>query len=271
MTSTVPGGAAVPDVAAMVADQGFAVVDVLDAAAVAALRAVVDTAELADDHGFYASPAMSHGSVATSLARRLWDVIGPHMAVLLSGHRGFMAGITSKGRRSDTPVPMHQDWTYTDERVAPVVFMWFPLVDVDETNGALRVIPGSHRWTRHLRPSRETEASADFEDALVALSTTVSLSAGQALAFDPASFHGSGPNFGDELRPAVTTAFVPTGTQLLHFHQGPDGVVEGFAVDDAFFTENPYRTRPTGYPSVTPHLPALTAELLGRLIAEHGG
>ena len=80
----------------------------------------------------------------------------------------------------------------------------------------------------------------------------MTLRSGQALAFDPATVHGSVPNRSSARRPAFTIAVVPTGAQLVHYHEADDGRLEGFIVDDAFFTTNPYRTRPMGYPTFEP-------------------
>jgi hypothetical protein len=257
------------DLPGAVAEAGWSVVDLLDAPAIEAAQALVDAADLDPRHGFFASPAMAWGPVARDLDRQIQAVVTPRARDLLPGRRAFMAAITSKGAGSPDAIPFHQDWTYTDERRARVVFLWCPLVDVDEGNGGLRVVPGSHRWSDHLRPSRAKEASLAIEDDLAARSIAVALRAGQALAFDPATFHGSDPNRSDRPRPALTVAFVQTEEPLLHFHEAADGTVEGFVVDDRFFTENAYRSRPEGYPSVEPHAPVLTeADLVAAMTAD---
>jgi hypothetical protein len=243
-----------------VATAGWAVVDLLDADAVQDALALVEAADLDPQHGFFASPAMAWGPVARDLDQRIKALVAPPAEALLPGRRPFMAAITSKGAGSADAIPFHQDWTYTDERRSRVCFLWCPLVDVDEGNGGLRVVPGSHRWSTRLRPSRAREASLALEEDLAARSVPVPLRAGQALAFDPATFHGSGPNRSDRPRPALTVAFVEAAEPLLHFHQGPDDLLEGFVVDDRFFTENAYRTRPDGYPVVPPHAPVLTED-----------
>jgi hypothetical protein len=244
-------------------------VDLLDAEGVAEARTVVDDARLAPDHGFFASPAMAWGPVARDVDRRLKALVGPAAARILPGLRPFMAAITSKGARSTTVIPFHQDWPYTDERRWRATFLWCPLVDTDEANGTLRVVSGSHAWSDHLRPSRLQEASLALEDELAARSEAVPLRAGQAVAFDPATFHGSEGNHADRARPALTVAFVPAEAPLLHFHEAPDGTLEGFRVDDRFFTENTYRARPEGYPTVTPHAPVLTEATLVTAMARH--
>ncbi len=249
---------------------GWTVVDLRDEAASAAALRVIDEVGLEPDHPFFASPAMSWGAVAGAVDRDLKAIVKPASDQLLPGHRAFMAGITSKGARSTMPIPFHQDWTYTDERVHRVVFLWTALVDTEPANGGLWAVSGSHRWSTNIRPSRDGEATHHLQDEFAARAEPVRMRAGQAVVFDPAVVHGSGPNTTDQLRPAFTMAFVPDGVPLLHFHEHPDGRLEGLEVDDAFFTQNPYRSRPVGYPPAEPFARALTdRDLLDALDAHH--
>jgi hypothetical protein len=237
---------------------GWTVIDLLDPDEVAAATACIASMRLPEDHGFFASPAQAWGPVARSVDRQLKALVGPRLARALPDHRPFLAGITSKGRRSDQPIPFHQDWTYTDERRHRPVFFWCSLVDTDLSNGGLSVVPGSHRWSTGIRPSREHEASEGLQSELAARAQPVALRAGQAVVFDPAMFHGSGANHTDAPRPAFTVAVVPNEAELLHFHETSDGSLLGFRVDEDFFTMNAYRTCPSGYPSIEPFERAIT-------------
>lgn len=209
-------------------------------------RRVVDEICLDPHHGFYASPAHDWGESASATGDELTQVVAGPAARILPAHDLFLAGVTSKGASSTTTVPLHQDWTYTDERRERVVFLWCPLVDVEERTGSLSVIPGSHRWSDGIRPSRLHEAAGSIQALLQPLAVSTRLRAGQAIAFDPAVLHGSGPNHSDRLRPAITMALAPADAQLVHFHQAADGEVRGFCVDRDFFTAHEYGAPPTG-------------------------
>lgn len=251
---------------------GWTTCTLLDPEAVGLAQQIVDGVDLDAGHGFYASPAMSWGPLATEVDRRLKELVVPRLRGRLPGYRPLLAGITSKGESSDTVIELHQDWTYVDERRWQTVFLWCPLVDVDEDNGALAVVPGSHRWSRDIRPSRSREAAHGLQDVLWPRATVVPLRAGQALAFDPAVLHGSGANRTAARRPAFTIAFVPEEAELLHFHLDDEGRLEGFKVDEAFFTENPYRARPVGsYAPAEPFAPVLTEATLRRSLGAAAG
>jgi hypothetical protein len=229
---------------------GYATATVFGPRDVRAIRAALADFDLPDDHGFFASPAFAPGTTARAFDLQVREIVAPALDALLPGYRPFMVAATTKGRRSSTPIKFHQDWTYTDERQHRPIFLWCPLVDVDEGNGALRVVPGSNRWTSAIRPSRRLEVTERHQDQLDRLARTLILRAGQAVVFDPATLHGSGPNPTDAERPAVTIAVAPAGAELVHFHECDDGSLVGAVVDDRFFTMHPYGTAPTGYPAL---------------------
>lgn len=249
---------------------GFTTVELLDRTGVDAALALLESLELPDGHAFYASPAHDPGPRARSIDLRLREICGGPLAQLLPGHEPFVSGFTSKGRRSGGPVMFHQDWTYTDERVSRPVFLWCPLVDTGPGNGGLEVVPGSHRWSSGIRPSRTVPPTEAVAVRLRALSRAVELRAGEALVFDPAVLHGSGPNTGDEPRPAFTIAVVPAGSQLLHFHLSDEGALTGYRVQESFFTTNPYGSCPDLEPTVQPWTGVVTVEELERGIENPG-
>ncbi len=251
---------------------GYAVLDdVLTARQIRRIRRFLRSFDLAEDHGFFASPTHAHGTAAQTFDRKVKRLLSRRLAAAVPGYRPFMVAVTSKGASSAQAIKYHQDWTYTDERDHRPVFLWCPLVDVDAGNGALHVVPGSHQWSSAIRPSRRIQVTEQVQDLLEARGVAVPMRAGQALAFDPALCHGSPPNPTPTPRPAITIAFAPIGAQLVHFHLDDDDRLAGFAVDDAFFTTNPYGTEPVGRPPIEPWGTVLTAdELLAGLRApEH--
>ena len=245
---------------------GFAVVDLLGPAQVEACQRAVDDLAVEPDHGFFVTVYDVWGAVARDFDQRLRQVVAPGVARVLPGFEPFLVAATTKGARSPQPVKFHQDWTYTDERTTPTVFAWCPLVDVDEARGCLHVVPGSHRWSDGLRPSRTLEPTEHLQTEFAEHGQAVPLRAGQAVLFYPSTVHGSGPNPSGQHRPAVTIASAPTGSTFVHFHLADDGTVTGYDVDDSFFTTNPYGTAPAGRPRVEPWAPVVAeADFVAKL------
>ena len=112
----------------------------------------------------------------------------------------------------------HQDGHPWRERlgITEAVTLWIALDDVDETNGALRVIRGTHtRPAEPLVPAETPEQGGYFgagidpgpvdpDDVEVLV-----LSAGDVSAHHPCLIHGSGPNTSDHDRRALVLRYRP--------------------------------------------------------------
>lgn len=269
-----PARRAVPD---RVRRDGYTTLSLFDAVTCDVLADLVLAAMPDPAPEFFASPAHGWGDLAEALHLDVLDVVGPQLRRDFPEHRVFMVAATVKGPTGGM-VKYHQDWTYTDERYHRPLFLWCPLVDVDEASGVLRMVPGSHRGAeRTVRASvgmHGRHVTEPYQAVLDECATGRPMRAGEAIAFEPATIHGSGPNTTGQVRPAITIALVPHGATLVHFHAGAEGL-SGHLVDDGFFTRHDYATRPSGPSTVTPWAPCITdgdiAALVRRLVRAGGG
>lgn len=235
------------------AERGYLTVPVLPGAVVQELRSWFDELSVPTDAPFYVSCNDAERAVARDVDLRLKERLGPVCEQLLPGHVPFLASFVSKGARVEGTMELHQDLTYVDERHHRSVMIWIPLVDVDDGSGALDLIPGSHRWTTELRPGGTAGLpTTPLQDRLAPLGESVAVPAGTAVVFDNALVHGSSGNDTDRVRPAIAIACAPAEATLVHFHREGDGPLRGFEIDEAFFTTQPFRARPEGYPEIEP-------------------
>ena len=117
-----------------------------------------------------------------------------------------------------TSLPWHQDCVYYGPRSydVPILSLWLPLVDVDERNGCIRVIPGSHAWgvlpvhkvegVRALVPDEDVEARGHPVE--------VWMKPGDVLAFGARTFHSSGINTSEGVRWSIDLRYSETGQPL---------------------------------------------------------
>jgi non-haem Fe2+, alpha-ketoglutarate-dependent halogenase len=106
-------------------------------------------------------------------------------------------------------VPLHQDAVYWPLTPTWSVSAWLAIDDVDEENGAMQLVPGSHRLgaldhvvkpldgTRVLK--RQVEAADSFVDRV-----SDSLGAGEISLHSDLLLHGSHPNTSDRRRAGIT-------------------------------------------------------------------
>lgn len=197
-----------PDTAARLSRDGFAVVDLLDAAAVDRLRAEWEAMPKADgEHRFSSSAFSDDLDYRRAAARIAADALGPALARVFAGFRLGPSGFVCK--REGGPVPLHQDPSFVDESRAAVVGVWCPLVDVAAGNGCLRVVPGSHRINRRPRVVYDPFRYAEFLPRIERFQVELRVRAGQAVLFTQPLFHGSPPNTSGRVRPVATTVLVP--------------------------------------------------------------
>jgi hypothetical protein len=118
----------------------------------------------------------------------------------------------------------HQDWWAWDDDVSfadfpPQLFVMYYLTDVDEHNGALRVIPGSHRRLHPLAHALPEAHSPEIEQAPVAHraqpdEVTVAVRAGDAVVGDVRLLHATHPNRSRERRTCLTLWYLPAWERL---------------------------------------------------------
>lgn len=137
------------------------------------------------------------------------DVIGPN--ILCWGTSFFI-----KEKRNPSFVSWHQDSTYWGLDPADVVTAWVALSDSTAENGAMRVIPGSHKLDQvphrdTFRPenllSRGQEIMVEVDDAQARM---LELKAGEMSLHHVRLIHGSDPNPSDLRRIGFAIRYIPT-------------------------------------------------------------
>ncbi len=168
---------------------------------------------------------------------------------LFDDHIVLHTAILAKFPDPDSAMAGHQDWTMVDETRFRSLNLWCPLSDVSPANGALEIVPGSHRvltaprGSPHHPPTFANPIAGLADDAFHTLPLTV----GQALVTDHGLVHRSAPNGSDELRIAIALGVAPREAQILHFFWHPDHRLERFRVPDpTWFRQAEMGRRPTG-------------------------
>jgi hypothetical protein len=228
---------------------GYVTVDLLDPRSISLLLAVFE--RFVDRHtdSFSAtllSPDLEYRRLAND---EVQSIIAPRVASVVRDYRHVSSGYAVK--RPDTSrgrMPLHQDITMVPEGGRPALSLWIPLVDVDEINGSLEMVAGSHRLNRKPRaPGTDFAArlfEAEIRDRYL---STIVLRAGQAVFMDQAVFHCSSSNLSPRFRPVAVSVLVPREQPLIYYHrQEIDGrvLLERFEVPDDFFLYHAVGSRP---------------------------
>jgi ectoine hydroxylase-related dioxygenase (phytanoyl-CoA dioxygenase family) len=229
---------------------GYVVVDLLGEPEVRALRDWFDGhPDSVYDAEFGSSVHSPSDTYRTEAARFVSSVFRLVERGLLPDYRVAASGFLCKQPHAGH-VKLHQDPTMVfEDRYTPVQF-WVPLIDVDATNGCMRVLRGSHVLNREWRASEipfpyESLLSTNDTDLL----TDVTMRAGQALVFGPMLFHGSPTNETDERRTVAASILVPGEAELLYVdpddRENPSRL-DVYVVDDSHYQAKVFMSRPVG-------------------------
>lgn len=162
------------------------------------------------------------------------SVFAPHVDRLLSGFRLLNANFYVKPPGTGE-FTVHQNWPAVDLNDTSVT-IWCPLGDVTPSNGAIQVVPGSHKIVPHVEAPNSPAYFGDFTDLLIReYLRPVPMAAGEALIFDDSLIHWSARNESDQPRIAIQAMCVPTDTTPVLFLKTDDGRFELIDADSEFY------------------------------------
>lgn len=116
------------------------------------------------------------------------------------------------------PVAVHRDWSMTAEPTDTNLNCWCALEPVDAANGAMGLVPGSHRiLSDNAEGPGIPSCFSEYERWLRRPSQLVPLAAGEAVIFDYRLLHWSCSNRSGRARFAVSAGCIPaTARPALH-------------------------------------------------------
>lgn len=227
---------------------GYVKLPVLQAAEVQRLKDVFAEMIGADvkntDYGMYISLEEEDERLKTSVVEKISAQLLPAVQDHFIRCKSHLGSFLVKAPGPDSYTYPHQDWTFVNSPEYCSVTVWVALVDVDESNGALGFIKGSHRmWDRPVgspSPYFRTFTSG-HEDILYEYLEVVPLRAGESVAFDNRTIHGAPPNLTGSQRIAAAIGMTPEEATLHHFYLLPPDGGEGHGrvaklkIDQQFF------------------------------------
>ena len=265
-----------PELEAQFERDGYVVVPFLPPEACARILAIFERLDAGIASGFYSSLFSARREYKEAVDREIRAVVGDAPAAWLADYRPLVANFVVKLPGPESDLPVHQDWNIVDERRFRSLNCWFPLTEVGEREGQLRVLPGSHRLFGGLRGSPHFPSPLDDLRQVIRerYLEPLAVKVGEAVIHDNRLVHASSANLSPRPRVAVCLNMIPVAAEPLHWFRGADGTVECFRVADDFFTSFNIGERPRG--SVIATLPeyrpeAISAERLAAWVAERLG
>jgi hypothetical protein len=201
--------------------EGFVCLDLLLPSDIAELTELYDRSSAAVS----ASSAWSFTAMTDNVIYRramsdgIRSVVQPRLERVLDRCRAVIGNFFHKQPSSEeSQIHLHQDWSWIDERQHHSLSLWCPFQAVDETNGTLAVVPGSHRISQRPRGFTTRFPYPALEPVFIKYSRHLPLSPGQAVIFHQRLFHWSGPNRTPARRLAANCFVAPCEAALVFPH-----------------------------------------------------
>lgn len=142
---------------------------------------------------------------------------------------------------------IHQDSTVIDEESDYCLFVWIPFCDVNEVNGPISFLEGSHLWGNTQRSLGVPWQLKNAIPELYKHVQPVHVQKGDVLVFDPATIHSSAPNLSTEVRHAITITVLRKNYQLIYYFKNPEleeGLIEKYSVEEEFYYDYDFQSKP---------------------------
>ncbi len=196
--------------------QGFLVVPFIDEVEIKYLNDFFDS--LHPDlpkEGFVSGSYSQDFAYKKKASDEIVKIFSQHYERLFVDYQPFGAAFLFKMPSQNSELAIHQDWTIVDEEKFVALNCWVPLTDVNETNGALQIVPGTHYDAlKTLRAPTLPFFFTGNDDLVIEASIPMCVKAGEAVILNQSVIHYSKANRSNQIRKAITAGVKSKGTPM---------------------------------------------------------
>ena len=220
----------------ILSDEGYVVVSFLEMEDVKTLIDFFYENHPTEIPGFYATAHSSDIQFRNKMNNKIKDVFANSINQFFNNCSALGGSYVVKSKLQEERLHPHQDWSIVDETKFRSFNIWVPLVNLNENNGSIRVIPRSHLWVDNYRGPNISDYFSKSNDKIWEHMQTLNMKAGEALIYDHRLFHASFPNKTDQLRVATVFGIIPNEAQMFYYF-GDKEAVDVYESSVEFFME----------------------------------
>jgi len=155
----------------------------------------------------------------------------------LKDYKTYMGSFIVKHPDKNSELGVHQDMTLVDESQFMGINIWSPLCDTTSKNGALYLIPKSHRIFPTYRNATIKNIYDKHYSLIRKYMQPMNIKAGEAIIFDNSILHYSPANLSGKIRIATNVFVTHQAAKItISYHDKTKNQIELFEEDDDFFT-----------------------------------
>lgn len=197
---------------------GFIVVNLIDHSSCQKLLCFYDQNPNTDTGKFHSTHFSKDRVYKKEVHQKIIAVYKTSLDQYLENFKPLFANFMVKEAHEHSIMPLHADWTYIDEGKAVSLGVWSPLVDTNEKNGMLGVVPSSHKLKKNFRGPKIPTPFHDFNEYIIEkYGKMLRVKAGEAVIYDHRLLHFSPPNLSKQTRVAVNIVMAPENEKIVHY------------------------------------------------------
>lgn len=234
-----------------IAKDGYFIVPFLDEDELEYFRNLYKRYHPQDPETFYKSYFSSDKDYKLQVENDIIKKFNEKLGYLFQNHRTFGGMFVAKPPLEKGHFTAHQDWSFTDEWEWPSYNMWCPLDDVNDENGNLNVIRGSHKFLNTIRGFGTPDVYDHLHKDLEANMLSLPMKAGEVVIFYHGLIHGSTKNITDNARVSLGLSIVHSEAPLrYHYYDEENKVLDEFESNPEFYIDfvDHRESRPTNIP-----------------------
>lgn len=217
-------------------NNGFVVLDFLNTDEVNALRELYSAKHPEGVSGFYTSTFATDTAYRKEVDVAIRLQMQRNLEHYFFDYKVHCGSFIVKGADEKSALKMHQDMTLVDESVFTGINIWIPLIDLTTENGAIELLPRSHRLFKTYRGATLPDIYDGIEASVHKVMTPLYLDKGQAVIFDQSIIHYSPANRSGKVRPVINTFIThqAAGIQICYWDKITPNAIEVFEQDPDF-------------------------------------
>lgn len=186
-------------------NEGFVIVDFLNAEEVTNLLNLHHNKHSENIKGFYTSTFSKDVVYRREVDSLIQQSMQRGLESYFENYRVHCGSFIIKAADEKSSLKLHQDMTLVDESKFTGINIWIPLIDLNKQNGAIEILPKSHRIFKTYRGASLPDIYDGVEPLVHQLLKPCYLKAGQAIIFDQSIIHFSPANTSNVARPVINT------------------------------------------------------------------
>lgn len=186
-------------------ENGFVIVPFISPEQIKRLFEVYKSCYPEGVEGFFTTTFANNVEHRENVNRSIREICLEQIENLFENYKILFSSFIVKAPGENSRLILHQDMTLVDEKMYSGINIWCPMVNLTETNGAIEVLPKSHRFYETYRGSSIPDIYDNVKDEVTSLMQPCYLKAGEAIIFDQSIIHNSPPNLSDTERPTINT------------------------------------------------------------------